>query len=96
MKELKTHLDTMERIIPMSIHQAITAAQETPAEAILTLVHPTDRLAGCTKFLVQRVTKAVVPQQLIQAALSKNEPFLEFCLVLSLGLIQIYQSKNTY
>jgi hypothetical protein len=66
----------MKRMVPMSIHQAIAAAQETPTEAVLALIHTTDLLAGYTIFLVQRVTETVVPQQLIQAALSKDKPFL--------------------
>lgn len=65
----------------MNIHQAIVAAQEAPIKAILALIHAADLLAGYTEFLVQRVTETVVPQQLVQAALSKKEPFLKFCLV---------------
>jgi hypothetical protein len=66
----------MKRMVPMSIHQAIMAAQETLTEAVLALIHITDLLAEYTIFLVQRVTETVVPQQLIQAALSKDKPFL--------------------
>jgi hypothetical protein len=66
----------MKRMVPMSIHQAITAAQETPTEAVLALIHTTDLLARYTTFLVQRLTETVVPQQLVQAALSKDKPFL--------------------
>jgi hypothetical protein len=64
----------------MGIHHAITASQETPTEALLALIHTTDLLARYTEFLIQRVTEAVVLQQLVQAALSKNEPFLKFYL----------------
>ncbi len=42
------NLDTVERMVPMSIHQAITAAQETPTEAILALIHTRGLLAGYT------------------------------------------------
>ena len=47
------HLNTMERVVPMRIHQTIAAAQETPTEAILALIYTTDLLAGYTSFLVQ-------------------------------------------
>ena len=52
-------------MVSMSIHQAITAAQKTPTEAILALIHIRDLLAGYTKVLAQRVAETVVPQQLV-------------------------------
>lgn len=55
----------MERMVLVSIHQAITAAQKTPTEAILALIHTMDLLAGHTKFLVQRVTETIMPKQLV-------------------------------
>jgi len=42
----------MERMIPISIHQTIMAAQETPTKAILALIDTMDLLAGYIMFLV--------------------------------------------
>jgi hypothetical protein len=70
----------MERKVPMGIYQTVTAAQKTSAEAILALVLARNCLAGDTKFVIEGVAKSVVPQQLIQRALSNFKLFTKSCL----------------
>lgn len=55
----------MERVVLMRIHQTVLAAQETTAEAIFTFVHAIYLLARITKFITEKITKTIVPQQLV-------------------------------
>jgi hypothetical protein len=55
----------MERMVLMSIYQTITAAQEPSTKTILALIHAIELLAGNTKFVIERVREAVLPQQLV-------------------------------
>lgn len=64
----------------MNTYQTLAAAQETTAKAVLALVYASDFLVGNTILFIERIAKAVVPQQLFHAGLMKDNPFLKLCL----------------
>jgi hypothetical protein len=56
------HLDAMEGMVVVALHQTIAASQETPAHAILALVDSINLLAGNTETAAEEVAMAVVTQ----------------------------------
>jgi hypothetical protein len=68
----------MKRKVLMGLYEAVMAAQEASTEAVLALIRATILLAGDAIDAGRRVAETVMPQQLIQRALTKHDPFQEF------------------
>ena len=71
----------MERVVLVSTYETVTAAQETPTKAILAFIHASELVAGKTELIPEKVSKTIMPQQLIEGTLPKDEPFEKLCLI---------------